>query len=99
MPSAAPKKDQKKAAPAAAKSSSPKTPAAAALSAEAGSAPTDDVPRLAGGRPDQAAFNAQQDALKKEIDTVQTQLVRIMRLVDFWERVLSEYTRIECGQG
>lgn len=81
MPSAAPKKDQKKATPAAAKTSSPKPPAAAVPSAEAGAATTDDVPRLAGGRPDQAAFNAQQDALKKEIDAIQTQLVRTMRLI------------------
>ncbi|EUC57763.1 patatin-like phospholipase domain protein [Rhizoctonia solani AG-3 Rhs1AP] len=34
----------------------------------------EDVPRLVGGRPDQAAFNAQQDALKKEMETVQAQL-------------------------
>ena len=88
MPSAAPKKDQEKAAPAATKSSSPKPPAAAAApSAETGSTTTDDVPRLAGGRPDQAAFNAQQDALKKEIDAIQTQLVRINAPRRFWVRV------------
>ncbi|KAG8747548.1 hypothetical protein FRC10_000684 [Ceratobasidium sp. 414] len=71
MPSAAaPKKDQKKAAPAV-KSSSAKTPAAAPTT---GFAAADDVPRVAGGRPDQAAFNAQQDALKNEIDALKSQL-------------------------
>ncbi|KAG9104473.1 hypothetical protein FRC06_002129 [Ceratobasidium sp. 370] len=71
MPSAAaPKKDQKKAAPAV-KSSSAKTPAAAPTT---GSAAADDVPKVAGGRPDQAAFNAQQEALKNEIDALKSKL-------------------------
>ncbi|QRV87639.1 hypothetical protein RhiJN_15657 [Ceratobasidium sp. AG-Ba] len=73
MPSAAaPKKDQKKAAPAP-KSSGAKSPAVATPTTESAAA-GDDIPRLTGGRPDQAAFNAQQDALKKEIDALKAKL-------------------------
>lgn len=77
MPSAtASKKDQKNAAPAA-KNAGTKPGAGAAKTAPVAIATTvEEVPRLTGGRPDQAAFNAQQDALKKEIDGVQAQLVR-----------------------
>ncbi|QRV72770.1 hypothetical protein RhiJN_00784 [Ceratobasidium sp. AG-Ba] len=72
MPSAAPKKDQKKAAPAP-KSSGAKSPAVVTPTTESTTA-GDDIPRLTGGRPDQAAFNAQQDVLKKEIDALKAKL-------------------------
>ncbi|CAE7229228.1 unnamed protein product [Rhizoctonia solani] len=68
------KKDQKKGA----NKSAPNKSAPGAAATKSGSlvvaTTVEDVPRLVGGRPDQAAFNAQQDALKKEMDTVQAQL-------------------------
>ncbi|CAE6455455.1 unnamed protein product [Rhizoctonia solani] len=68
------KKDQKKGA----NKSAPNKSAPGAATAKSGplvvATTVEDVPRLVGGRPDQAAFNAQQDALKKEMETVQAQL-------------------------
>ncbi|CUA70194.1 putative protein C458,02c [Schizosaccharomyces pombe 972h-] [Rhizoctonia solani] len=68
------KKDQKKGA----NKPAPNKSAPGAAATKSGplvvATTVEDVPRLVGGRPDQAAFNAQQDALKKEMDTVQAQL-------------------------
>ncbi|CAE6439459.1 unnamed protein product [Rhizoctonia solani] len=68
------KKDQKKGA----NKSAPNKSAPGAAATKSGplvvATTVEDVPRLVGGRPDQAAFNAQQDALKKEMETVQAQL-------------------------
>ncbi|KAH7343805.1 hypothetical protein B0J17DRAFT_713960 [Rhizoctonia solani] len=68
------KKDQKKGA----NKSAPNKSAPGAAAAKSGplvvATTVEEVPRLVGGRPDQAAFNAQQDALKKEMETVQAQL-------------------------
>ncbi|ELU45824.1 patatin-like phospholipase domain-containing protein [Rhizoctonia solani AG-1 IA] len=76
MPSATTsKKDQKKGANA---KSAPTKSAPGAVVTKSGplvvATTAEDVPKAVGGRPDQAAFNAQQDALKKEIDSVQAQL-------------------------
>jgi 4-hydroxy-3-methylbut-2-enyl diphosphate reductase IspH len=72
------KKDLKKGANA--KSAPTKSAPGAAPAAKSGplvvATTVEDVPKAVGGRPDQAAFNAQQDALKKEIESVQSQLVR-----------------------
>ncbi|CAE6523154.1 unnamed protein product [Rhizoctonia solani] len=71
---AASKKDQKKGA----NKPAPNKSAPGAAPAKSGplvvATTVEDVPRIVGGRPDQAAFNAQQDALRKEMETVQAQL-------------------------
>ncbi|KAG8717160.1 hypothetical protein FRC11_003821, partial [Ceratobasidium sp. 423] len=68
------KKDQKKGA----NKSAPTKSAPSAAPAKSGplvvATTVEDVPRIVGGRPDQAAFGAQQDALKREMETVQAQL-------------------------
>lgn len=78
MPSAAAasKKDQKKSTAVAEKTSGPNYAVTAPKADLASIATTvEEVPRVTGGRPDQLAFNAQQEVLKKEIDGLQSQLV------------------------
>ncbi|KAB5595596.1 Patatin-like phospholipase domain containing protein [Ceratobasidium theobromae] len=77
MPSAAAasKKDQKKSTAVAEKTSGPNYAVTAPKADLASIATTvEEVPRVTGGRPDQLAFNAQQEVLKKEIDGLQSQL-------------------------
>ncbi|CAE6530877.1 unnamed protein product [Rhizoctonia solani] len=71
---AASKKDQKKGANKPAPNKSAPSAAATKSGPLVVATTAEEVPRLVGGRPDQAAFNAQQDALKKEMETVQAQL-------------------------
>jgi hypothetical protein len=64
------------------KADKPATPARSGASTPA---PASDVvgkdgAAVAGGRPDKAAYDAEQDSLKKEIDGIQAKLVRSLRI-------------------